>query len=102
MFLYNITIKVENAIHQVWLSWMSESFIPKVMQTGKFIDYTFYKLLNLPELDGETYALQLFCASKSDFDAFKAEYEEQLHFLLVKKFEDRIVFFPTLMEKVST
>lgn len=100
MLLYNITIKVENSVHEDWLLWMHDTYIPKFMATKYFNDYKFYKLLNLPDPDGETYALQLFCDSKELFDTYKQETEEQLQFLLVKQFEDRIVFFPTLMEKV--
>ncbi len=101
MLLYNITLKVDHSIQGAWLPWMRKSFIPSIMDTGHFEDFQFYELLHLPDQDGKTYALQLFCLSIQEFRTFQMEEEQDLQFLLVKKFEDRVVFFPTLMKTVG-
>ena len=36
MYIYNVTINVENAIHLQWLDWMKNSHIPAMLATNKF------------------------------------------------------------------
>ncbi|MDG1269932.1 MAG: DUF4286 family protein, partial [Ulvibacter sp.] len=36
MYIYNVTINVENDIHQKWLDWMKTSHIPAMLATNKF------------------------------------------------------------------
>ena len=35
MYIYNVTINIENSVHNEWLTWM-ETHIIKVLDTGKF------------------------------------------------------------------
>ena len=36
MIIYNVTINVDESIHDEWMNWMIENHIPKVLSTGKF------------------------------------------------------------------
>lgn len=36
MYIYNVTINVENSIHLQWLDWMKNSHIPAMLATNKF------------------------------------------------------------------
>lgn len=98
MILYNLTIKIEEDIEEEWLEWMQIEFIPKAMSTDTFSDHRLCRLLNLDELDGATYALQLFCKNMDQLKAFQNQEEQELQLKLVRKFPNRLVFFPTAME----
>ena len=100
MFIYNITIKVENSIHQRWLSWMSEQHIPFIMSSGKFTDHQLLRLREVDESDGPTYALQLFAESKADYNAFKAVYEADCLKKQRAAWDAKMLCFSTLMERV--
>ena len=55
MILYNVTVNVEDGIHHDWLTWMKETHIPDVMNTGMFIENKMLKLLSqLPDEEGTT------------------------------------------------
>ena len=36
MYIYNVTLNVDESIHDEWLQWMSDIHIPEVLRTGKF------------------------------------------------------------------
>jgi len=42
MFVYNITIKVDNNIEEEWLRWQKEIHIPEILSTGFFYDHRFF------------------------------------------------------------
>ena len=35
MYIYNVTINIDESVHLEWLTWM-ETHIPEVLNTGKF------------------------------------------------------------------
>ena len=45
MFLYNVTIIIEDAAAEEWLQYMNEFHIPEIMATGKFVSN---RLLKIP------------------------------------------------------
>ena len=45
MLLYNITNKIDHAIHDEWVSWMQQAYIPHIMESGVFEDYKFSRLM---------------------------------------------------------
>ena len=36
MYIYNVTINIEETVHDKWLHWMKEEHIPAMLATGKF------------------------------------------------------------------
>ncbi len=98
MILYNLTIKIDEAIKNDWLSWIQEVFIPMAMETDTFTEHRLCRLLELEDPDGETYALQLFCHNTEELEAFRQKEELALQSALVHRFPDQLVFFPTAME----
>ena len=70
MFIYNITVKVENEILEKWMQWQKQIHIPEMIATGYFYDYRFYELLEHEEEDGKTFVIQFYASSKNDFDNY--------------------------------
>ncbi len=59
MILYNVTVNIDDDVEQDWVSWMKETHIPEVMETGFFVDYKMLKMLSEGQDDtGSTYAIQ--------------------------------------------
>ncbi|MEL7122507.1 MAG: DUF4286 family protein [Bacteroidota bacterium] len=101
MYLYNLTIKIEKDMIEEWLPWMSNSFIPQVLSTIDFDAHKFCRLISHPDLDGETFALQLFTNKQEVLNDFHENHESKLQTILFQKFGNRLVFFPTVMEIIS-
>lgn len=82
MLLYNITNKIDHAIHDEWVSWMQQVYIPHMMESGVFEDYKFSRLMGVDESDGLTYALQLTVSSRPAFDIYQEKFaygHQQMH-----------------------
>ena len=101
MLLYNITNKVEHGVHEEWVGWMRQSYIPHVMESGIFEDYKFSRLLGVDESDGITYALQFTVSSRPAFDIYQEKFayeHQQMHDL---RYKGNFVTFRSLLDVVE-
>ncbi len=64
MYIYNVTINVDESIHDSWMTWMQDIHIPEVLATGKFTKALMSEVLVKEDLGGITYSIQYTCASK--------------------------------------
>ena len=45
MIIYNVTVNIDESIHEEWLLWMKNVHIPDVMETGHFLENKICKIL---------------------------------------------------------
>lgn len=98
MVLYNVTIKVDTSVAEEWLQWMKEEHIPDLMQTGCFKDAKLFRLLEVDEQDGITYAAQYFCADMGNYQSYIDGHADEMRARGLARFPDKFVAFRTLME----
>ena len=101
MFIYNITIKVNNAIVEDWMTWQYEEHIPEIMATNLFTEYTFFRLLEQDESEGPTFVLQFHTASRKNYDQYIQQHAGLLREKALKKWGDRFIAFRSLLESVQ-
>jgi hypothetical protein len=101
MFIYNVTIKLDQSIHEKWIQWMNETHIPDVMNTGCFEKFVFVRLLETDETEGPTYAVQYYAASKAQYNRYIDLYAAKLRKDSMDKWGNKFIAFRTLMEVVN-
>jgi hypothetical protein len=101
MFIYNVTIKLDQSIHEKWIQWMNETHIPDVMNTGCFEKFVFVRLLETDETEGPTYAVQYYATSKAQYNRYSDLYAAKLRKDSMDKWGNKFVAFRTLMEVVN-
>jgi hypothetical protein len=99
MILYNVTINIEDSVHDEWLEWMKNVHIPEVMATGLFTMNNMYKVM-AGDPDGTTYSVQYLCASMDDYEKYQNEFASALQKKTNDKYAGKFVAFRTLLEKV--
>ncbi|MDX5320632.1 MAG: DUF4286 family protein [Bacteroidota bacterium] len=100
MILYNVTINVEEDIHDQWLAWMKREHLPMVMSTGKFLKYAMFRILDRQEDEtGITYAIQYFARNMADYRDYQTHHAKALQAETAKLFEGKFVAFRTLLEE---
>jgi uncharacterized protein DUF4286 len=99
MILYNVTMAVDEAVHDRWLEWMISKHIPEVMATGKFIDFKIYKVL-LEKEDSITYSIQYFAENLSQVQLYLARHAHDLQARHRQKYADSVVAFRTVLEEI--
>ena len=100
MYIYNVTINIDDSVHDEWLIWM-ESHIPEVLNTGKFISAKFTEVLVEEEMGGKTYSVQYTANSKDDVEAYYKEDADELRIEALKKFGDKMLAFRTELKLIK-
>lgn len=100
MYIYNVTINIEEAIHSEWLDWMNKEHIPDMLATGKFSKALMTKVLVEEEMGGITYSVQYTTDNKETLQKY---YDEDAESLRAKsnRFAGKFVAFRTELEIVS-
>lgn len=101
MLIYNVTINIEESVHDSWLKWMKEIHIPEVLSTGKFIEAKIVKVLVEEEMGGFTYSIQFLAADKESLARYYTEDAKALREKTAALFGDKIVAFRTELEVIS-
>ena len=101
MILYNVTINVEDDIHDEWLAWMLNEHIPAVIATGLFQSYRMFKLLTrFEEETGTTYSVQYHLDNIDKYEEYRQTFAPALQKETIDKWGERFLAFRTLMEEV--
>jgi hypothetical protein len=102
MIVYNVTVNVEDSIHQDWLNWMQQKHLSDVMNCGLFTSYRMLKLLSRQEDEtGTTYAIQYTCKTMADYERYQSEFAPSLQADGMQKFGGKFIAFRTLLEEIN-
>lgn len=99
MYIYNVTISVDNSIHTEWLNWI-KMHIPQVLSTGWFTEAKLIKVL----VDGDsgvTYSVQYRAKSREDLDNYYKKDAAKLQQESIKLFADKVLAFRTELEVID-
>ena len=99
MIIYNVTVNIEDSVHDEWLDWMKRQHIPAVMGTGYFLENKICKVL-VEEESGSTYSIQYTCANMKDLQEYQEKKAPQLQREHAEKYKEKFVAFRTLLEVV--
>lgn len=102
MILYNVTVKIDEAVHEEWLEWMKTVHVPDVMNTGMFVENKLCRLLSVDEADGISYAIQYLAPDQAHFDRYQQDFAPSLQREHKERYKDKFVAFRTLMEVLHT
>lgn len=100
MYIYNVTINVDEIIHAEWLIWM-ETHILDVLNTGKFISAKFTEVLVEEDMGGKTYSVQYTANSKEDINLYQKEDASSLQAEGLKRFGDKMLAFRTELRLIK-
>ena len=90
MLIYNTTFQVDDDVHDNFLIWIKESYIPEVQKHGALKTPRICRILSHRE-EGSAYSLH----------RWHLEQGVRLNDELTKIFKDKVIGFPTLMEVIE-
>ncbi len=100
MYIYNVTINVEQSAHDKWLFWMKEEYIPKMLSLGKFTKALMTKVMVEEEMGGTTYSVQYTTDSKATLEKYLTENANEM-LVFSKAFQGKFVSFETELQVIS-
>lgn len=101
MYIYNVTLNVDESIHDDWIIWMQDVHIPEVLATGKFTKALMSEVLVQEELGGITYSVQFTCSSKKLLLEYYTKDAPRLREDSYKKFGNKFGAFRTEMKIIK-
>lgn len=99
MYIYNVTINIDESAHQEWLSWIQEH-IQDVLATGRFASAKLTQVLVEEEM-GITYSVQYTANTREDLDEYYRVDAPKLRGDGMKMFADKMVAFRTELKVVK-
>ncbi|WP_299676232.1 DUF4286 family protein [uncultured Tenacibaculum sp.] len=100
MYIYNVTINIDESIHDEWLHWI-QSHIPEVLATGRFTSAKMTQVLVEEEMGGVTYSIQYTAPTREDLDNYYKYDAEKLRSDGMKKFADKMLAFRTELKVIK-
>lgn len=100
MVIYNVTINIDESIHEEWLNWI-KTHIPVVLATGKFVEAKLTRVLVEEEMGGFTYSVQYRAKSRTALEEYYQEHADRLRQDGLRKFADKMLAFRTELEIVD-
>lgn len=101
MFIYNVTIKLEESIHEQWLHWMVNQHIPEMVATGCFTNGKILRLLEIDDEEGPTYAIQFTAESKANYNRYVEKFAAEMRQRSFDKWGNRFIAFRSVMQVVN-
>lgn len=100
MYIYNVTINIEESVHDKWLDWMKTEHIPDMLKTGKFTKAIMTRVMVEEEMGGITYSVQYTAPDKKSLQNYYKENAQDLR-SRGKVFEGKMVTFRTELEVIT-
>ena len=100
MLSYNVTINVDDDIHDDWVDWMTTQHIPDVIATKCFNNYSMHRLLSPEPEEGTSYVIQYVCDNVEDYERYQIEHAALLQNSHIEKFGGKFTAIRSLMEEV--
>jgi len=100
MYIYNETINIEESVHDQWLIWMKQEYIPAMLATGKFLKALMTRVIVEQEVEGITYSVQYTTDSRETLQKYYRENSEKIR-SQNNPFQGKFVAFRTELEVIG-
>lgn len=100
MIIYNVTVSIDETVHEEWLQWMRTTHIPDVMSTGLFLESRISRI-HAEEQGGKTYAIAYLAESMELLELYQREHAPRLQKEHSERYAGRFAAFRTFMEVVE-
>ena len=101
MLIYNVTLNIDDSIHDQWLHWMKTKHINEVLATGLFHKAKLIKVLVEEELGGTTYSVQYFTDTAEKLNDYYTYHAPKLREEGARLFGDKMLAFRTELEVLN-
>lgn len=92
MYLYNISIIVEDSQHDTLLNWLQKEWLPNLVVETKFL-----KMINTPH-EGHTYCIQMIVHDQGEIITFQETVLHDLQHHLQVNHHEKAFIFDSIMQ----
>jgi hypothetical protein len=101
MYLFSITINIEEGIKEEWMSWINTKV--KVLLADKNLvnDFRLLKIMMEEAGQGSTYSFQYHLPSLQDVEVFEELYDREIAADMYRFYNEKFVEFRTRLEVID-
>lgn len=92
MYLYNVSIILEENSHTNMLEWLNSQWIPQLPAKARFL-----KMLNSPH-EGHTYCIHLMVENEDEIHAFHSSHIQMLQDYITQHHKEKVFLFDSVMQ----
>jgi len=96
MIIYNVTINIDDSVHDQWFDWMKNKHIHDMLATKKFTEAKMCK-----EMGGTTYSIQYRTPNRETLERYYLEDSEKMRAEGNQLFPNKFVAFRTELEIIT-
>lgn len=100
MIIYNVTVSIDESIHEDWLQWMREVHIPDVMATGHFIESRISRI-HAEEQGGLSFAITYVSNSLDEIEQYQKNHAPRLQRDHSGRYAGKFAAFRTYLELIE-
>ena len=101
MYIYNVTVNIDDSVHAEWLQWMKGKHIPNMLATGKFSKAKMCQVMINEEMGGTTYSVQYSTDSLETLQKYYTEDAPKLREEGMQRFKGKMLAFRTELKVIS-
>lgn len=101
MLIYNVTINIDDSVHEEWLKWMKNKHIPDMLATKKFVEAKMCRVMIEEENGGTTYSIQYKTQNRETLERYYEEDAPKMRSEGNKLFPNKFVAFRTELEIIN-
>lgn len=101
MIVFNTTFHVEEEIHEEFVEYMLQHFIPMSTKSGLLTSPRLSRVFGKEEEPGHSFAMEFQVADLTTLERWNKEESGVVYAPLLEKFKEKMVGFSTLMQTIE-
>jgi hypothetical protein len=101
MLIFNITFLVSDKVHNLWLEWVRQDFIPFMLNSTYFSHPQVARIITSDKEDGTSFSIQFQTDDMKTLKLWNKDYSSTFQENCSQTFGTEVLFFTTVLEKVE-
>ena len=101
MYLFSITINIEDSLCEEWFSWVNLKIKPLLLNDSLVQKFRVLKVLSEEENNGTSFSFQYDIATLVDINLFEERYDTEVAIEMYRLYSEKFVEFRTRLEVVE-
>ena len=101
MYLFSITINIEDYAREEWLAWVTRKLGPLITDKNLVHNFSLLKILSEEPNNGSSYSFQYHLHNMEGVDLFEKRYDREIALEMHSLYKEKFVEFRTRLEVID-
>ena len=101
MIVFNTTFHVDETLHEEFIEYMLQHFIPMSTQSGLLRSPRLARVFGKEGEEGHSYAMEFTVADLVTLERWNTDESQRVYAPLLEKFREKLVGFSTIMQTID-